>query len=128
MISASAPTPTVSDSNPEEEEAATSTPRTHDDLKDRPCTADRATVPQSIENLPIALTVLEAAAVLRVGRTLAYELVNQWHATGGSKGLRSVRVGRSVRIPRDAVLEFLGAVVSSNVKDPGTNQRDNHPA
>jgi excisionase family DNA binding protein len=57
--------------------------------------------------LPIALTVPEAAALLRVGRTLAYELVHQWHTTGGAKGLRSVRVGRSLRIPRTALIEFL---------------------
>jgi len=62
---------------------------------------------QSIDSLPIALTVPEAAALLRIGRTLAYELVHQWHATGGAAGLRSVRVGRALRIPRTAVLEFL---------------------
>jgi len=127
MTSASAPTPTLSDSNPEEE-AATSTSTTQVDLEDRPCTADPALVPQSIENLPIALTVLEAAAVLRVGRTLAYELVHQWHATGGSMGLRSVRVGRSLRIPRDAILELLGAVVSAGPKEPGTKPQDAYPS
>jgi len=64
----------------------------------------------TIDELPIALTVPEAAAVLRVGRNKVYDLVHQWEATSGAAGLRSVSLGRSVRIPRAAVLEFLGIV------------------
>jgi len=125
MTSASAGTRTLSDSNPDEE-ALPGTRTTQDDLEDRPVTTDPGMVTQSIENLPIALTVLEAAAVLRIGRTLAYELVHQWNANG-AEGLRSVRVGRSLRIPREAVLEFLG-VVSPGVKAPDTKQQDRYPA
>jgi excisionase family DNA binding protein len=47
------------------------------------------------------LTVDEFAAELRIGRRQAYELVN-----GG--GIRVVRVGRSIRVPRSALAEFLG--------------------
>lgn len=65
---------------------------------------------RSIDDLPIALTVSETAAVLRVGKNKVYELVHQWHLTSGADGLRSVRLGRSLRIPRLAVLEFLGIV------------------
>lgn len=61
-----------------------------------------------IDGLPITLTVAEAAALLRVGRSLAYGLVHQWHATSGRQGLRSSRVGRSLRIPRNAIIEFIG--------------------
>ena len=64
----------------------------------------------SIENLPITLTVAETAAVLRIGRSKVYEMVGQWNLTSGAEGLRSVRLGRSLRIPRVAVLEFLGIV------------------
>jgi len=113
-----------SDREEEEEEAPTGARTTHDNLADWPVTTAPGMMTQSIEDLPIILTVLEAAAVLRVGRTLAYELVHQWDANGGSKGLRSVRVGRSLRIPRDAVLEFLGVVVSAGPKEPGTKQQD----
>lgn len=54
----------------------------------------------NISNLPLALTVLEAGQVLRVGRSVTYELVH-------SGQLRSVRIGRSIRIPRDALVEYL---------------------
>ena len=54
----------------------------------------------SISDLPLALTVLEAGQVLRVGRNVAYDLVR-------SGQLRSVRVGRNIRIPRDALAEYL---------------------
>lgn len=54
----------------------------------------------NISNLPLALTVLEAGQVLRVGRSVTYELVR-------SGQLRSVRIGRSIRIPRDALVEYL---------------------
>lgn len=63
---------------------------------------------RSIDDLPIALTVAEVAQVLRVSRTTVYELIRMWHATGGAMGLRAVKLGRSLRIPRIALLEFLG--------------------
>ncbi len=54
----------------------------------------------NFNELPLALTVLEAGQVLRVGRNVAYELVR-------SGQLRSVRVGKNIRIPRDALVEYL---------------------
>jgi len=63
---------------------------------------------RSIDDLPIALTVAEVAGILRVSRTTVYELIRMWHATGGATGLRAVKLGRSLRIPRIALLEFLG--------------------
>ena len=45
----------------------------------------------NFDNLPLALTVLEAGQVLRVGRSVTYELVR-------SGQLRSVRIGRSIRM------------------------------
>ena len=53
----------------------------------------------NFDNLPLAMTVLEAGQVLRVGRSVTYELVR-------SGQLRSVRIGRSIRIPRDALVEY----------------------
>lgn len=54
----------------------------------------------NFNELPLALTVLEAGQVLRVGRNVAYDLVR-------SGQLRSVRVGKNIRIPRDALAEYL---------------------
>ena len=54
----------------------------------------------NFNELPLALTVTEAGQVLRVGRNVAYELVR-------SGQLRSVRGGKNIRIPRDALAEYL---------------------
>lgn len=54
----------------------------------------------SLDELPLALTVQEAGEALRVGRNTAYDLVRCGR-------LRSVRVGRQLRVPRDALIEFL---------------------
>ena len=51
-------------------------------------------------DLPLTLTVVEAASVLRIGRTAAYNLIR-------CGKLRSVRVGKTIRVPRDAIFDFL---------------------
>jgi excisionase family DNA binding protein len=65
----------------------------------------RGTVP--LEDLPDVLTVEEAAAVLRIGRGAAYDLARRWRATGGREGLPVVRFGRSLRVPRAALVRLL---------------------
>lgn len=55
---------------------------------------------QNYEQLPLSLTVSELAQALRIGRNSAYQLVND-----GT--IRSIRVGRCIRIPRTAVEQFL---------------------
>ena len=57
----------------------------------------------SFEELPLALTVPEAAATLRIGRNTAYELVR-------CGKLRSIKVGHQLRIPKAALQEYLGAL------------------
>lgn len=54
----------------------------------------------SLESLPLALRVEDLMPVLGIGRNTAYELVR-------SGQIRSIRIGRKIRIPRDAVAEFL---------------------
>jgi excisionase family DNA binding protein len=54
----------------------------------------------TLAGLPEVLTVREAAAVLRVGRNQLYQAV-------GRGELRSVRIGRSIRIPKQALLDLL---------------------
>ena len=53
-----------------------------------------------IESLPLLLTMSDLASVLRIGRNAAYQLVKD-----GS--IQSIRVGRNIRIPRNALAQFL---------------------
>lgn len=55
--------------------------------------------------LPLVLTVEEAAALLRVGRSTAYEAVRRGQIAG------AIRIGRTIRIPRSALAELLGEAV-----------------
>ena len=48
---------------------------------------------------PDFLTVEEAAAVVRIGRTAAYRLARLYLATAGVSGLPVVRLGRQLRVP-----------------------------
>lgn len=52
------------------------------------------------ENLPLVLSVPELAAVLQIGRNAAYNLVK-------SGEIRCVRIGRNIRIPQSALLNYL---------------------
>lgn len=56
--------------------------------------------PTSFDDLPLTLRVEELIPVLGIGRNTAYELVR-------SGQIRSIRIGRQLGIPKDAVLDFL---------------------
>ena len=56
----------------------------------------------SVSEMPITMRVEELMPILHIGRNTAYELVR-------SGKIRSIQVGRQLRIPRDAVAEFIGA-------------------
>lgn len=58
------------------------------------------------------LTVTEAAAVLRIGRMTACELVRSDFASGGAEGLGVVRIGGQFLIPRVALERLVGGPVS----------------
>ena len=61
----------------------------------------------NLDGLPVVLTVEEAAAVLRIGRSAAYALTNQYRRSNGREGLPVVTFGRSLRVPRAALLRLL---------------------
>ena len=53
-----------------------------------------------LQDLPMTLRVEDLMPILGIGRNTACELIR-------SGQIRSVRIGRQIRIPRDALLEFL---------------------
>ena len=56
----------------------------------------------SLDELPLVLRVEDLMPILDIGRNTAYELVR-------SGKIRSSKVNRQIRIPREALLAFLGA-------------------
>ena len=61
------------------------------------------------EKIPLVLTVKEVAKLLGISKNTAYRLVR-------SKKLRSIRVGRQIRISRIALENYLNGI------EPSTNQ------
>ena len=55
---------------------------------------------RDLHDLLVTLRVEELMPILGIGCNTAYELIR-------SGQIRSVRIGRQIRIPRDALLEFL---------------------
>lgn len=60
--------------------------------------------------------VRDAARMLGISNSAAYEQANAWLATDGRSGLPAVRLGRSILIPR-AALDRLAAVGSDDRPD-----------
>lgn len=67
---------------------------------------------------PEVLTVAEAASVLRIGRTAAYQLARRWRETDGREGLPVVSLGRLLRVPRAALDELLSSRLATAASDP----------
>lgn len=61
--------------------------------------------------VPDFLRVEEAARVLRIGRTSAYELAREFLATSGASGLPVVRIGRQLRVPRHRLEDLAGGPI-----------------
>lgn len=53
-----------------------------------------------LHDIPMILRVEDLMSILGIGRNTTYELIR-------SGQMRSVRIGRQIRIPREALLEFL---------------------
>jgi len=54
----------------------------------------------SYDDIPLIMTVEDLMPTLLIGRNTAYDLVR-------SGEIKSIRVGRQIRIPRDALIAFL---------------------
>lgn len=57
--------------------------------------------------MPLLLKVDEAAAVLRISRSKAYEMTTVYAATNGTTGLPCLRIGDCLRVPRFALLTLV---------------------
>ena len=55
---------------------------------------------RSYDELPLTLRVEDLTSILDIGRNTAYELVR-------CKKIRSIRIGKQLRIPKDALVEYL---------------------
>ena len=55
---------------------------------------------RSYDELPLTLRVEDLMPILNIGRNTAYELVR-------SGKIRSIRIGRQLRIPKDAIQDYL---------------------
>jgi Helix-turn-helix domain len=93
----------------------------HADLSDPIRTADEPAptgeAPPT-EGLPAFLTVVEAARLLRIGRTSAYLLAQRWLYNDGREGLPVVRVGRQLRVPRRALERLAGGELTPVLAPP----------
>ena len=54
----------------------------------------------SFDELPLTLRVEDLMPILGIGRNTAYELVR-------SKQINSIKIGRQLRIPKQALIDYL---------------------
>lgn len=54
----------------------------------------------TIDDVPLVLRIDDLMSILGIGRNAAYALIH-------SHQVCSIRIGRHIRIPRDAVVEYL---------------------
>ena len=64
------------------------------------------------DRAPDFLTVEEAAAVLRIGRSKAYELAREYLATDGASGMPVIRLGKQLRVPRALLERWMGGPIT----------------
>ena len=67
-----------------------------------------------MDEVPEFLTVDQAASLLQVGRTTAYDLTVAWETSSGRVGLPFVWFGSRKRVPRTALFRY----VESRLREP----------
>ena len=92
--------------------------------------------------VPDLLTIEEAARVLRIGRTKAYAMGQEWRVTNGESGIMVCEVGGQLRVPKvwieaqlDAPLlhipgrpQRLAGIVEDERPEPAPRPREHEPA
>jgi hypothetical protein len=81
----------------------------------------------ALGGLPMLLTVEEAGALLRIGRTKAYAMAKQWRATGGEAGLPVIDLGHVLRVPRRALEDMVGADLTDGAFDRRSDEAVGEP-
>ena len=66
-----------------------------------------------LDELPAFMTVEQAAKVVQLGRSKAYQLTVEWERTGGASGLPFVWFGHQKRVPRAALERFIDQALSN---------------
>jgi len=61
----------------------------------------------TLMDAPDVLTVSELAGLLRIGRNQAYQLVTE-------RRIYSARIGRSIRVPKSAIVAYLEGPPTGN--------------
>ena len=75
----------------------------------------RRTTPTGVA--PDMLTVEEAARVMRIGRSAAYQLAREYLATEGTSGIPVMRIGGQLRVPRHMLEEYIGGPITWPIPD-----------
>ena len=77
---------------------------------------------RNLEDLPLVLTIEEAAEILRISRWAAYEQARIWRESGGRHGLAVLTLGRCLRVSRATIEEMLrpAAAVDPPAADTGS--------
>ena len=70
---------------------------------------------------PDLLTIEEAARVLRIGRTKAYAMGQEYRTTNARSGMKVIEVGSQLRVPRAWLEDKLGAPILSLPPVPGSS-------
>ena len=60
-----------------------------------------------LDDQPDLMTVEEAADVLRIGRSLAYQLARRWVQSNGAEGLPVILAGRCMRVVKHLLAEIV---------------------
>ncbi len=76
---------------------------------------------------PSFFTIEEAARVLRIGRTAAYQAAKQYRDTGGAGGLKVIQVGGTLRVPCAWLEEMADGPVDIENAPPVASSDDRRP-
>lgn len=68
----------------------------------------RAAVPLDLSKLPLMLTIAEAAEVLRISRSSAYKLAEEFRVTAGAAGLPHRKLGGRLLVRRVDLASIVG--------------------